>query len=367
MEIWFIVAALSVVSVAVLWFGARRAAGSRLEDSASARIAIYRDQLAEIDADLARGTIDAGDAASHRTEVARRLLAASASQDVAQNVGRRWFMPVPALLVPLFALAIYARVGAPGMPDLPQAERLAQAEKSNDLEALVYKVERHLAQHPDDVTGWDVVLPSYQAMGRFGDAAQAYRRLIVLKGPSAELYANLAEMLMFSGNGLMPAEGAAAAREALKLDPKHSKARYYEALGLVQDGKAAEALARFETLLAEAPPDAPWRDAVVKQIAELKVAGTKPSGPSQEQVDAAGSMSAADQQEMIRSMVDGLAAKLEADPKNLEGWLRLIRARVVLKEADIAKAALQKARSTFDGDQGALGELAALAAELELK
>lgn len=367
MEIWFIIAALSLVTVATLFWGGRRMAGATQTDSAEAQVAIYKDQLAEIETDLARGMIEPVEAEAHRTEVARRLLAASGTKEGPQGAGRRRFVLVPALLVPLLAFAVYARIGAPALPDMPQAERLASAEKNNDLEALVYKVEKHLAKNPDDATGWEVVLPTYQAMGRFNDAAQAYRRLIAIKGPTAELYANLSEMLMFAGNGLMPAEGAAAAREALKLDPQHSKARYYEALSLHQEGKNAEALARFEALFADAPADAPWREAVVKQIAEVKAGKAQPSGPTQEQVEAAGSMSAGDQQAMIRGMVDGLAAKLEADPKNLEGWLRLIRARMVLKEPDIAKSSLDKARAIFDGDQGALGQLAALAKELDLK
>ena len=367
MEIWFILIAVSLTTVAVLFWGGRCFAEMVPSDSADAQVAIYKDQLAEIETDLARGMIAPAEAEAHRTEVARRLLATSSVRQQPTEAGRRWLVLVPALLVPLLALAIYTRVGAPTLPDLPQALRLSQAEANNDLEALVYKVEKHLAQNPDDATGWEVVLPTYQAMGRFNDAAQAYRRLIAIKGPTAELYANLSEMLMFAGNGLMPAEGAAAARDALKLDPKHSKARYYEALGLHQEGKNAEALARFEALLAETPADAPWREAVVKQIAEVKAGKAQPSGPTQEQVEAAGTMNAGDQQAMIRGMVDGLAAKLEADPKNLEGWLRLIRARMVLKEPDIAKSSLDKARAIFDGDQGAIAQLAALAQELDLK
>lgn len=367
MEIWFIVAVLSLLTVAALFWGGRSLGLATPTDSGASQIALYKGQLAEIDAELASGVIEPSEAEAQRTEVARRLLSVSRTRDASQIAGRRWLVLLPAVLVPLLAVAIYTRIGVPSLPDLPQAERLASAEKNNDLEALVYKVEKHLAQNPDDATGWEVVLPTYQAMGRFNDAALAYRRLIAIRGPSAELYANLSEMLMFAGNGLMPAEGAAAARDALKLEPKHSKARYYEALSLSQEGKTAEALARFEGLLAEAPADAPWRTAVEKQIAGIKSAGNAPSGPTQEQVDAAGNMSAGDQQAMIRSMVEGLAAKLEADPKNLEGWLRLIRARVVLKEADVAKSSLDKARAVFDGDQAALDQLTALAKELDVK
>jgi cytochrome c-type biogenesis protein CcmH len=278
---------------------------------------------------------------------------------------------VTALIVPLLALGVYSQVGAPALPDLPQAERLASAEKDNDLEALVYKVEQHLAKNPGDASGWEILLPSYQSMGRYGDAAEALRRIIAISGPTADRYADLAEMLMFKGQGLMPAEGVEAARAALALDAKHSKARYFYALALEQDGKRTEALGLLEQLLADTPTDAPWRASVEKQINALKSApATSPSSapqPTPEQVAAASAMPAADQQEMIRGMVDGLAEKLKANPNDLQGWLRLIRARIVLNEADSARAALETARATFAADQGALDQLLALAKELEGK
>jgi cytochrome c-type biogenesis protein CcmH len=365
-DIWLVFVLLSAVTVALLFWASRRLAAGPVTAAADAQIAIYKDQLAEIDADVTRGAMTPADADAHRTEVARRLLAVASPGE--QPAGRRvWLLAVLALAVPLLAFGIYLRLGAPSFPDLPQAERLANAEKANDLEAMVYKVEQHLQKKPDDVSGWEVVLPTYKAIGRYSDAAAALRRLIALKGPTAELFADLSEMHMFAGNGLMPPEGLAAAREALKLDPKNSKARYYEALGLSQDGQRDAALKAFEAMLAEAPADAPWRGAVEKQIAEIKGGNTPSPGPTQEQVDAAAGMNADDQQAMIRSMVDGLAAKLESDPKNLDGWLRLIRARVVLKEAEAAQAALDKARSSFDGDQGALARLSALAQETGLK
>lgn len=367
MEIWFIIAAFALLTTVTLVWGARRYGHRTGPDSAAAQIVIYKDQLSEIDADLSRGVLAPAEAEAQRTEVARRLLAVGAEAKQAPATGRIWFVLVPALLVPLLALAIYAHLGAPALPDLPQAERLAKAEAEGDLDAMVYKVEQHLLKNPDDAAGWEVVLPSYKAMGRYSDAAQAVRRLLAIKGPSAELSADLAEYLMFAGNGLMPAEGLLAAREALKLDPKNSKARYYEAFGLKQDGQRPAALAAFESLLADSPADAPWRKAVEKQIGELKGTASPAPGPSKEQVDAAANMTADDQQAMIRGMVDGLAARLEQDPKNLEGWLRLIRARVVLKEADAATAALAKARSSLDGDQAALDQLSALAQELGLK
>ena len=368
MEIWFILAALSLLTVVSLIWGARRL-GARLgTDSAAAQMAIYKDQLSEIEADLARGALVPQEAEAHRAEVARRLLAVSADGATPVAAGRSWLILLPVLLIPLVAGALYVRGGSPVLPDLPQAERMANAEKAGDLEAMIYKVEQHLQKNPGDVTGWEVILPSYKAMGRFDDAARAMREIIRLKGGgTADQFADLAETLMFAGNGLMPADAMTAAQEAVKLDPKNAKARYYVALGLSQDNQHEAALAAFQSLLADAPADAPWRAEVEKQIAALKNPKPAAPGPTEQQVQDASTMSAGDQQAMIRSMVDGLQAKLDADPKNIDGWLRLIRARVVLKEADVAQTALDKARAAFEQDQGAQSQLAALAQELGLK
>lgn len=352
MTIWVIFAALTAATVAALVFGARTVGRLAAGSANSGHLAVYKHQLAEIDADLARGLIGVDEAKSHHAEVSRRLLAAAQETDVPYGATHRWIGFVAALLVPALAFAIYARVGAPALPDMPQAQRLAVAEAENDLEAMVYKVEKHLAQKPDDAAGWEILIPSYQSMGRYADAAEAHRRLIAIKGPTADRLANLAEMLVFQGNGLMPKEGAKAAQEALKLDPWHSKARYYGALALAQDGRKVEALARFEALLADAPPDAPFRAQVQHEIENLKVTE---------------GVSADEQQQMIKGMVDGLAIKLESDPKNLEGWLRLIRARVVLKEVEAAKTSLAAARLAFSAERDALAQLDALAKDLNLQ
>jgi cytochrome c-type biogenesis protein CcmH len=190
---------------------------------------------------------------------------------------------------------------------------------------------------------------------------------MALQPPTAERYTGLAEALLFQGQGVMPEEGVKAIQQALALDPKDSKARYYEALALAQDGKSEAALAKFNALLAEAPADAPYREAVQRQI-DLVNAGkaARPNGPTADQVAAAGNMSAGDQQQMIRGMVDGLTQKLAANPKDLSGWLRLIRARSVLGDLDLAKTALATARTTFTSDAGAIEQINALAKELNL-
>jgi cytochrome c-type biogenesis protein CcmH len=367
MAFWLVAALLSFAVVALLLRGARSLGARGNIGTAQAQVAIYKDQLAEIDADVLRGVIARDEADGQRTEVARRLLAAAQPEERVEVLSRPWQGAGAALAVPLLAVAIYAAVGKPTLPDLPQAERLAQAQVNNDLDALVYKVEKHLAQNPGDATGWEILIPSYQAMGRFGDVAEANRRLLAISGPSADRYADLAEALMFQGSGVMSPEAATAALEALTLDPKNTKARYYAGLAAAQDGRQSEAQALFDALLAEAPADAPYRRAVEVERAKLNATAANAPQLSEEQIAAGQALAPDDQQAMIRSMVDGLAAKLAADPRDLQGWLRLIRARVVLNEPDAARSAREIAKRTFAGDLAAEGQLDALAKELKLQ
>ena len=362
MEIWLLIAALSALTVVLLASGAGRT-GQRARQS---HVLFYAREIDELDRALGNGSIAVDDAAAQKTEMARRLLAATSSEERnAAGLGAvsRWFV---AMLVPLLALGIYSRYGAPMLPDLPQAERLANAEANGDLEAMVYRVERHLSTKPDDAPGWKLLQPIYHSLGRFENEATAFQALIRLEGPNAEYQAGLAEALTMANGGLLTREAAEAANAALRLEPKNPKARYFAALGLAQEGKTEAARAGFESLLAESAADAPWRAAVTRELAELQKPASAVPAPSAEAAKTVLEQSDEDQKTMIRGMVDGLAAKLAANPDNLPGWLQLIRARTVLAENDAARSALAEARKTFSGDGAALAKLDALAAELAL-
>jgi cytochrome c-type biogenesis protein CcmH len=365
MEIWLIAAILSASAVAALGWTRQGHSGDGVA-SRPARLAIYKDQLAALDGDVARGSVTSSEASALRTEVARRMLAVEQESEGTPAQASKLLLWLASLAVPLLALVLYAALGAPTLPGLPQKDRLARAEANNDMAAMIYKVELHLKDHPEDVQGWQLLLPSYGTLGRFGDQAEAYRHLLALQPPTADLYTGLAEALMFQGQGLMPVEGVDAVKKALALQPRDTKARYYEALSLAQDGKKPEALAKFQALLAEAPADAPWRSSVENQITQLGAA-SRPKALEEQQVKDASQMTSADKQHMIRGMVDGLAQKLAANPQDLSGWLKLIRARTVLGEGDEATKALATARSTFASDAPSLDQVNALAQELNLK
>lgn len=346
----------------VLKWGARTASAGR---NAYDR-AVFRDQLAELERDAARGMIGPSEAEAARNEIARRLIAVSG--DDTGKAGAAGAAPWAALalaaLVPLLALPLYLKSGSPGIPDVPRAARIAEAEIKGDFDALIVKVEEHLAKNPDDLEGWKVLAPNYSRAMRWNDAAEAYRNIMRLQPPDAANIAAYGEAMVMANQGLVPAAAHEQFRKALALDPKLPVARFYDALALKQEGKTAEAKAAFESFLKDSPEDAPWRQMLVAELQDLSA---RPPALDAETMKDAAAMSAGDQQAMIRTMVDGLEERLASSPDDLGGWLRLMRARAVLGETDKAKAAYDRATAQFAGNAEALAQLAGLAREMKIE
>ena len=364
MQFWIPAAALLAVVTAALVLGsqwlARRSAGF----DSDAGFSVFKHQLVELDSDIASGRIAREEGDGLRNELNRRILAAARTQSSPPPKHVASAMAL-VLLVPLAAVVIYTQVGKPSMPDVPRAERLANAQKSGDTEALVAQVEDHLTQKPDDVQGWKLLVPTYMDMGRFGDAAAAQMQIMALTGETADLKAGVAEALTLRDNGLMPELAISAAMDAYRLDATNPKTQFYHALALSQQGKKDDALAVFNAMLADAPANAPWRGPVQDQIRRLTASSAAPQ-ISNEQAASIKNMAPADQQAMIRTMVDGLDAKLATNSDDLQGWLRLMRARTVLGESDKATLALAKARGLFVSKPDALTAINDLARELKI-
>ncbi|MCB1430979.1 MAG: c-type cytochrome biogenesis protein CcmI [Alphaproteobacteria bacterium] len=365
--IWVIFAVLTAAVIAVLlWPVARSTAPSNTEDRESYDRAIFRDQLAELDRDVERGMIGAAEADAARNEIARRIIAADAQQPAKQRIGGAWLALVAALLLPAAALPLYLSSGSPNMPDVPRAERMAKAAETGDFEAMIAQVEEHLAKNPDDLAGWKVIGPAYRRAERWSDLAEAQRNILRLSQPSAEMLSDYGEALVLANRGLVSAEARKLFGEALVMDPRMPKARYFQALALKQEGKTEEAKAAFNAFLQESPADAPWRPMLMAEIKDLSGGGSRPPALDQSTMEQAANMSSQDRQAMIRSMVDGLEEKLKTDGKDLDGWLRLIRARTVLGETEKAKTAYTTARDHFKDDPQALAQLEGLAQEMNI-
>ncbi|MFK8252212.1 c-type cytochrome biogenesis protein CcmI [Ancylobacter terrae] len=365
MLLWTAFVLMTAAAVlAVLWPLQARPAGGA--DDNAADLAVYRDQLAEVERDRLSGRIGGGEAEAARTEVARRMIAAADRTErpraTADTLRRRAVAVLAIAGLPVLAGAVYLHLGSPGLEGQPLAARLSSAPEQADLAVLLRRVEAHLEANPDDARGHEVVAPIYYRIGRLDESIRAWQNAIRLDGPSEARETGLGEALTANAGGVVTAEAKTAFEQALALDAKAVKARYYLGLAAEQDGRRDDAARFWGGLVADAPADAPWLPMVRSALARV----TQP-GPSAEEVANAAQMSPEARTAMVRGMVDRLAERLAQDGNDIEGWLRLVRAWSVLGDNDKARAAAGKARGQFAADPGALARIEALARELGLE
>ncbi len=346
MILWLIFALMTAAAIlAVLWPLSRPA-----QLQAGSGLAVYRDQLDEIERDRAGGLIADAEAQAARTEVSRRLIAATEHGEARIESGgslwRRRAAAVAALvIVPMVGLGVYLKHGSPQLPGEPLAQRQRGVQDNTPLAALIAQAEAHLEQQPNDGRGWEVLAPVYLRLGRFDDAVKARRNALRLNGETVERQADLGEALVAAANGIVTADARQSFERALGLDPQDLKSRFYMGLAAEQDGLPGKASEIWQAMLREAPADAPWLPSVREAVARL---GEKPAepgrSPTADDVAAASTMTDTERAEMVQGMVAGLADRLQHDGSDVEGWLRLVRAYVVLGERGKANAAAANAR-----------------------
>ena len=357
MTLWFVFALMTAAaSFAVLW-PLRHRDHSR---SGGSEAAVYRDQLAEIDRDVASSLIGTAEADAARVEISRRLLATvDARRDLpaaSSNLKWRRSVAVIALVgLPVLALAVYLPLGSPQLGDFPLAERAHTPVAAQPLDGLVAQVEAHLAKNPTDGRGWSVLAPVLARLGRYDQAAKAYRNSITYNGDSAERRADLGEAIAGAAGGVVTAEAKAEFERAIALSADDAKANYFLGLAAEQDGRSSEAASIWRAMLAKAPADAPWRPLVRAALA--RVGGTAAPALSDDAVAAAKEMNGTDRDTMIRGMVERLAGRLKQNGNDVDGWLRLVRAYMVMGDRDKARGTLIEARQAVANDAERLRQL----------
>ena len=357
MTLWFVFALMTVAAIfAVLWPLGR---ASRGQDQGS-EVAVYKDQLAEVERDLAEGLIRAPEAEAARVEISRRLLAAAASEPAtAPRSSLKWRRAAGVLALaglPLVALGVYMPLGSPRLQDFPLAQRERGPGMAQSLENLVVQVEQHLEKNPTDGRGWNVLAPVLERLGRFDDAVRAYRNSLTYNGESAERRSDLGEAMSAAAGGVVTAEAKAEFERAHALNADDPKANYFLGLAAEQDGRKDDAAQIWRTLLAKAPADAPWRVLVQSSLARVGGSGAMPA-LSDETLAASRDLAEGDRNAMVRGMVDRLATRLKQNGDDVEGWLRLVRAYLVMGERDKAMGASADARQAVASDAERLRQL----------
>jgi cytochrome c-type biogenesis protein CcmH len=335
--------------------------------------AVYRDQLKEVERDLARGVLSPAESDSARLEIQRRLLAV----EVAAPGRAAWSAPNPvlggivALLMLGGAMGLYLRFGAPSLPDAPFTGRPAQeaavatadGAPHLDMRQAAQALEQKLHSDPTNAEGWVLYARTESMLGEYQKAGAAYRQAIKLGQKSPDVLAGYGEMLVLSADGIVSPAAHDAFNAVLAADPKNDVARYYLALGDEQAGDEQRAIDRWLALAADIPDDSPMRESIAAGVAAAAKAGgmsapalpkgTPPqpqpdaadsgTGPNADQMGAAAQMPEGERKQMIESMVAQLAARLQTSPDDVEGWMRLGRSYAVLDQPDKAVDAFEHA------------------------
>lgn len=281
-------------------------------------------------------------------------------------------------------VALYRSGGEPPAAETPHGSVQA-GERGPDFPTMISRVEARLRENPDDPGDWRTLGWLQFETGDLMRAAAAYRRAAEIEPNKAENWSSLGEALQSASTEVSP-DATTAFERALKLDPEDPRARYFLAVQKDLQGRHEAAVADWIALLKDTPPGAPWEADLrrtIEQVAEkhsIDLSGRMPPpsaavtggsvataaipGPTPEQMAAAASIPPGQQSEMVRGMVDRLAARLKANPKDSAGWIRLMRARMVLGETDAAREALRAARAAHPGDTAVQAQLTRAAQEL---
>ena len=270
MLFWFLIAAMTAAAVfSVLWpLGARRAIAA----PANADLLVYRDQLAELDHDRARGLLAEPEAEAARVEIARRLINVAkknaGNETGAGSLMRRRLASLTALAVVPAALLFYLSLGSPYLSEV--TPRPATTAASEQVALLLARIEKHLAEHPDDGKGWEVVAPVYTRLDRTEDAVKARANALRLLGETAERQADLGEALVADARGVVTADARKAFTRADALEAGQPKARFFLGLAAAQDGRKDDAEKIWRELVTGAPQDAPYLPAVREALEQLR-------------------------------------------------------------------------------------------------
>ncbi len=339
-------------------------------------VEILKSQLADIDSQLASGTISQDDAEGLRIEIRRRLLTESRGKEAPARPLPVRSMPWIAIglsaTVALAAVGLYATMGRPELTDsaasVPAAalrqDTAKPAHPRGDVSAMVEQLEVQLQRSPNNAEGWRMLGWSYMHTNRPADAAKAYQRASVLAPSNADYLSAEGEALATAAGGQVTNDALKSFKAALAIAPGDPRALYYLGVRKDQGGDHKGAMEDWIALLKGAPADAPWAAEVrgfVERTARERgddIAGrlppapaaaavAPPPGPSAADVAAASQMPQTDRQAMIHGMVDKLAGELKQNPRNADGWVRLMRARMVLGETDNAVTALKDAIKAF--------------------
>ncbi|MSP51021.1 MAG: c-type cytochrome biogenesis protein CcmI [Alphaproteobacteria bacterium] len=287
---WLVLGVMTLGAVAAIAVPLVRAKGDATPRAHFNR-QVYRDQLRELELDLARGVIGESEAKAARIEIERRLLSAADEQTPTKVLlafrDNALAAAAAVVLIPVAAIALYTWLGWPDAPGAtfagrahpplgrqaggPVAESSAAAgmQTPHDLDANIVRLKARLDADPNDLQGWLLLGRSYAFTARHDEATAAFQRALTLAPDDPDVQVLVAEAIVMSAGGRVAPEVEKIFRGVMEQDTSHPAARYYLALAKAQAGALREAFDMWRSLLLDSPPDAPWREKVAARVREM--------------------------------------------------------------------------------------------------
>ncbi len=315
---WIICALLLVVALLFIVLPLWRATGNDkqvVRDAAN--LDIFRDQIAEMDADLSNGLITPELYEQGKQELQARLL-----EEVKDPVGggrtaarspHKVLALVLVVLLPLSVVGMYWKLGNRAALQPQQQQVQSDGSGQMDLDAAVKELENRVAKNPQDVDSLFMLGRAYAAMERFTDSVKVYEQLTVMLPKEAQIWADYADVLAMQNGREMAGRPTELIHKALKLDPKNAKALAMAGTAAMMSGEYPDAIRHWETLIKLLPPGSEEVNMVEKGIQEArKRMGGAPM--AMQAAPAAPAAALADGQERISGSVT-LSAALQGKAK----------------------------------------------------
>jgi cytochrome c-type biogenesis protein CcmH len=357
MILWPILTLMTLMAMAAVWWPLARRQKSV---GSGSDVAVYRDQLDEIDRDEATGMVGGGEAEAARVEISRRLIAAAEVAKAANAAApepasrTRWATIASAVLLPLGAGLIYLSLGSPNLVPVSMNAEAVGRQLPEGIEQIVAEVEKYLEANPRNGRGWELLAPVYLRLGRFDDAVRARRNVLEIFGPDAARLGDLGEAIVVASNGVVTPEAKGLFTRANAADPEDVMAQYYLGLSARQEGHRDEAVKRWTALISSAREGAEWLPMVKSALGRVDEKGPTLAAPP----SAAAAVAPPEHNgDAIEAMVARLAERLKKDGSDVPGWIQLVRSYRVLGRTEKANAAVADAHAALAGDQEALQRL----------
>lgn len=291
MLFWFICVVLIVIALAFILPTAlqrnEKSQRAMADERKQANIAVYRDQLSELEADLQNGIVSKEQYTQDRDEIERRLLedtataAAAKQKTVPAAAASRNTAYALAVGLPLVAVIFYLQIGnrngieppSPSAASAPFANAGANAgggRSQEQIEANVAALAARLKSNPSDTEGWIMLARSYSSMERFGEAAGAYAMATQLRPNDADLWTDYAFVSAMAAGRRLDGRPSELINQALKIDPDNAKALQLAGRAAFQAKDYKKAIEYWERVLKKAPADSELAQLIGREIDEAK-------------------------------------------------------------------------------------------------